>query len=320
MPITRRRFALLAAALTAALPTVASAAETMRIVIPFPAGGISDAIARIVAEKLGTELGTSIVVDPHPGASGLVAARHVINSPEDGTTLFLSSPTIMYILPRTQTLEFNPIETFLPVSNVGSSVLLFAVKKDLEPSTLEDFVSYAKGLPPETLTLATGGTGTSTHLIPSLFFSRADLKLIHVPYKGGAPALQDLVAGQVDTYFGNPAEIMPQAAAGTIKILATSGEERMPELPDVPSVAELYPGVSLTTWNGLFYKAGTPPEMIEKVSAAMQKISQDPAYVEALTKIGANPIGDSAADFAGFIASEKGKWDEAIDAAGIKQQ
>lgn len=320
MKLGRYKFAALAAILTFAAPAMANADDTARIVIPFPAGGISDSIARIVADRLGTELDETVIVEPHPGGSGLVASRHVINAPADGTTLFLASPTIMMILPRTMTLEFDPMETFVPVSNVGSSPMLFAVRKDLPVESLDEFVTYARELPENELTIASGGAGTSTHLIPSLFFNRAGLELTHVPYKGGAPALQDLLAGHVDAYFGNPSEIAPHDGGDDIRILATSGETRMPALPDVPSVNESFDGVSLVTWNGLFFKAGVSEERIQQVSEALQRIAQDPDYVSAISKLGVTPIGDSSEDFAAFIADAKPKWDEAIDASGIGQQ
>ena len=262
MPISRSVAGLLALMFATAISGPAVAQQTpIRIVIPFAAGGISDSMARIVAKKLGEEIGQTVIVDPQPGASGLVAARRVINAPADGHTLFLTSPTVMMILPHTTKLEFDPIAKFKPVSNIGSSPLLLAIRSSLPANTLDEFVRHAKSLKPGTLSLASGGAGTSTHLVPELFFKRAGIELTHVPYRGGGPALQDLVAGHVDSYFGNPAEIVGQTG-GRIRILATSGATRLKSLPDVQTLSESYPGLSLVTWNGLVYLDGTPQEMI----------------------------------------------------------
>ena len=320
MPISRSVAGLLALMFATAIsgPAVAQL-PPIRIVIPFAAGGISNSMARIVAKKLGEEVGQTVIVDPQPGASGLVAARRVINAPPDGHTLFLTSPTVMMILPHTTKLEFDPIAKFKPVSNIGSSPLLLAVRSSLPANTLDEFVRHAKSLKPGTLSLASGGAGTSTHLVPELFFKRAGIELTHVPYRGGGPALQDLVAGHVDSYFGNPAEIVGQTG-GRIRILATSGATRLKSLPEVQTLSDSYPGLSLVTWNGLVYVDGTPQEMIQKVSRAIQRGSQDAEYVKALTNIGVDVIGDTPEHFDASIRASLPLWKEAIDAAGIKPQ
>ena len=307
------------AGLIAASPVAATAGQ-ISIVTPFPPGGISDSMARVVATYLSEELGETVIVDPQPGASGLVAARHVLNQEADGTVLFQTSPTVMMILPRTNKLEFNPIEVFQPVSNIGSNQLVFAVRKDYPADTLEEFIAYAKDEAPGSLTLASGGAGTSTHLIPVLFLSEAGIEFTHVPYGGGGPALQDVVAGHVDAYFGNPAEVMAQAEGGNVKILATSGDERMKALPEVPTISEALPGVSLVTWNGMVVKEGTHPDRIEELSTAIQAISENPDYVNALEELGIDVIGDDPVHFDDMINETLPLWNAAIDAAGIEQQ
>jgi tripartite-type tricarboxylate transporter receptor subunit TctC len=303
-----------------ALSSVSAFAEQMSIVTPFPPGGISDSMARVVASYLSEELGETVIVDPQPGASGLVAARHVLNQEADGTVLFQTSPTVMMILPRTNKLEFNPREAFQTVSNVGSNQLVFAVRKDYPADTLAEFIDHVSKQEPGSLSLASGGAGTSTHLIPVLFLTEAGLDFTHVPYSGGGPALQDVVAGHVDAYFGNPSEVMAQAEGGNVKILATSGDVRMKSLPDVPTISEALPGVSLVTWNGMVVKQGTPVERIEKISAAIQAISLNPDYIKALEELGIDVIGDDPAHFQTMINDTLPLWNTAIDAAGIEQQ
>jgi tripartite-type tricarboxylate transporter receptor subunit TctC len=319
----RTRRLTLAALLSLSLVGAARAAEntrTLKIAVPFAAGGISDSIARLLANRLTAELGRTVIVDSQPGGSGLIAARRTIAAEPDGTTILNTSPTMMLILPRTQKLEFDPSEVFVPVSNMGSSPLVFGVSKDVPAKTLQEFIDYVKKSPPDTYNYASGGAGTSTHLIAELFFKRAGIKLVHVAYKGGAPALTDLLAGHVQAYFGNPSEFLPHRDGGVIKILATSGATRMAELPDVPVLGETIPGLALETWNGLSFRKGTPVDEVERVSAAVQKISREPEYVASLLKIGVTAIGDTPQHFGDTIKRDRALWNEAVDAAGITQQ
>jgi tripartite-type tricarboxylate transporter receptor subunit TctC len=318
--MTTRRNALLAVG-ALAVPFVARSQNLrpLRIIIPFPAGGISDAMARILATRLSAELGRSVLVDPQPGGSGLIAARRTLNVPADGTTLLIISPTMLIILPKTMKLEFDPIEEFVPVTNIGSNPLVLGVHKSVPANNLREFIQYAQTQPASALTFASGGAGTSTHLVAELFFKRAGLKLVHVPYKGGAPAVQDLLAGHVQAYFGNPAELITHKDSGNIRLLASSGETRMAELPEVQTLGEVLSGLSLVTWNGLGFRKGTPVADIERVSQAIQRISKEPEYIQSMNKIGVTPVGNTPEQFGAAIRRDRLLWNEAIDSAGIKQ-
>ena len=319
--LSRRLFvAALGAGTTLAAPALRAQERTLRIVVPFPAGGSSDAMARLLASRLMHELNRTVIVDPTPGGSGLLASRKLLNAPADGNTILNISPTTMIILPKTTKLGFDPYEEFLPVSNMGSNPLVLGVHKSVPATTLKEFIDWVKKQPPKTVNFASGGTGTSTHLVAELFFRRAGIQLTHVPYKGGAPALQDLLAGHVSAYFGNPAEFLAQQGSGNIRVLATSGDKRLPELPNVPALNESIPGLSLVTWNGLAFRKGTPHDEVERVSQGIQKVSKQPEYIAGMQKIGITVIGDTPQQFAATIKRDRVLWDEAIDVAGIKAE
>jgi tripartite-type tricarboxylate transporter receptor subunit TctC len=295
-------------------------ARTLRIVIPFSAGGSSDAMVRLLATRLQVELNRNVIVDPTPGGSGLLASRKLLNAPADGNTLLNISPTTMIILPKTTKLGFDPQEEFVPVSSMGSNPLVLGVHRSVPANTLMEFIDWVKSRQPKSVNFASGGSGTSTHLVAELFFKRAGIQLTHIPYKGGAPALQDLLAGHVSAYFGNPAEFISQLGSGNIRVLATSGDKRLPELPNTPALNETIPGLSLVTWNGLAFRKGTPREDVERISQAIQKVSKQPEYIAGMHKIGITTIGDTPEQFAATIKRDRILWDEAIEIADIKPE
>ncbi len=321
--LTRRHVLATLGAVASAIALPSARAQDprpMRLVIPFAAGGSSDAMARLLAVRLSAELNRPVIVEPTPGGSGVLAARRVMNNPSDGTTLLNISPTTTIILPKITKMDFDPAVEFVPVSNMGSNPLVLGIHKSVPANNLKEFIAWVKSQPPRTVNYASGGSGTSTHLVAELFFKRAGISLTHIPYKGGAPALLDLMAGQVSAYFGNPADFLAQLTSGNIKVLGTSGDKRLPELPDMPTIGESVPGFSLVTWNGLAFRKGTPKEDVERVSLAIQRVSKNPDYIVAMNKIGIAPIGDTADHFGATINRDRVLWNEAIDAAGLKPE
>jgi tripartite-type tricarboxylate transporter receptor subunit TctC len=303
------------------LPTTAHAQEwpqrPIRIVVPFAAGGNTDGIARIVADRLTATLGQQVLVENRPGANGALAAQSVKTSPADGYTLFMAAMPILAILPSIQRVGYDPVRDFAPISNIGTNAFALGVHRSVPATTLKEFVEHVKANPGK-LNYASGGSGTVSHLSGALFLKRAGLEMTHVSYKGGAPAVADLLAGTVQMYFGNFSELAPHASGGNIRILGVSSERRSPALPDVPAIAELYPGFRTLTWNGLLAPAGTPPAVVDRVAAEIAKLGKDPDFVARMRPLGVDVVASSPADFAATIQSDIGLWAEAVKIANLK--
>lgn len=309
------------AALLVALPAAAQEwpQKPVRIVVPFAAGGNTDTIARIVAERLANVFGQQFVVENRVGAGGAIAAEFVAKAPPDGYTLFIAAVSQIAIVPYIQKVQYDPVKDFAPISNVGTNPFVLGTHVSLPVKNLAEFVDYARANPGR-LNYASGGNGSIGHLSGALFAARAGLDMTHVPYKGGAPAVADLVAGQVHMYFGNASELIQHSRSGKIRLLGVSSERRAPQLPDVPAIAETYPGFRTLTWNALFAPAGTPRPVVDRIAAEVQKAVRDPAIAERLVKIGVDPLGSTPAELAATVQADTAQWREAIRAANIRNE
>jgi tripartite-type tricarboxylate transporter receptor subunit TctC len=288
----------------------------VKVVVPFAAGGNTDVQARIMSERLSAAFGQQFVVENRIGASGAIAAEFVARAPADGYTLFFSASPQISVVPLVQKVNYDPEKDFVPISIVGTNPFVLGVQASIPAHDLKGFVRYVQerqGL----LNFASGGAGSIGHLSAALFLARAGLVMTHVPYKGGAPAVQDLVAGQVHMYFGNASELLQHAKSGRIKLLAVSSEKRAPQLPDVPAVAEIYKGFRTITWNGFLAPAATPKPVIAALAREVAKIVREPATAEKLQKIGVDPLGNTPAEFSAFLRREAPLWRDAVKAAGI---
>ena len=291
----------------------------VKLVLPFAAGGNTDSQARILSPRLSAAFRQQFIVENRVGAGGAIAAEYVAKSPADGYTLFFTAVPQISILPLVQKVNYDSLKDFAPISIFGTNPFVLGVNASLPARNLKEFIDYVRAHPGQ-INYSSGGTGSVGHLTPALFASRAGLKMTHIPYKGGAPAVADLVGGQVQVYFGNPSELIPHAKSGRIFLLAVSSEKRAPQLPELPAIAELYPGFNIVTWNGMLAPAGTPKEIIDGLAQEMIKTTRDPAVVEQLNKIGIDPLGNTPAEFAEFIRNEASLWRDAVNAAGIKQE
>ena len=291
----------------------------VRVVVPFAAGGNTDQIARITAERLTNAFGQQFLVENRVGAGGGIAAEFVARSAPDGYTLLVAAVSQIAILPYVQRVAYDPVKDFAPISNIGTNPFVLGIHESVPAATVKEFVDYAKARPGQ-LNYASGGNGTIGHLSGALFLSRAGLSITHVPYKGGAPAVADLVAGQVQMYFGNASELIQHSKSGKIRLLGVSSEQRAPQLPGVPAIAEVFPGFRTLTWNGLLAPAGTAPAVVARISAEVQKAVRDPAVIERLQRIGVDPLGSAPAEFAETIRTDSVIWQDAIKAAGMKRE
>ena len=295
--------------------------KVVRIVVPFPPGGSTDLLARKLAEKLQVSMGQPFIVENKPGAGGAVGSEFVAKAPPDGYTLLMgvtgSHGISVSLNPK---LPFHPLKDFAPISMVVSAPLVVVVGPGFPASTLAEYVAYAKAHP-EQVTHSSPGNGTSMHLTGEMFNLAAGLRLVHVPYKGSAGAVNDLIGGQVQSMFGDFLVVLPQVKAGKIKALAVTSLKRHPLLPDVPTVSESgYPGFEALSWQGLFAPAGTPPDIVARLNAETLKALASDDFREAFAKQGFLVGGSSPAEFRAFIESEIPKWARIIKAGSVTLQ
>jgi tripartite-type tricarboxylate transporter receptor subunit TctC len=290
----------------------------VRIIVPYAAGGNSDGMARIVAQRLTEAFGQTFVVENRLGANGAIAAEAVARSAGDGYTLLWGVAPPITINPALTHVNYDPIKDFAPISAVGSNAFVLLVNKDFPPRTVAEFVAYVRAQPAK-LAYAEGSAGSLTHLAMALFLKRAALDMTNVSYRGNAPALTDVVAGHLPTMFSNISDAMPQAAAGSVRLLAVSSKARAPQLPDVPTIAESeFPGYDVLTWNGLMAPAATPKEIVDKIAAEIARAVKDPQFVARLNQYGADPLGNTPAEFGAMIAAETALWTDTVKSLGLK--
>ena len=316
------RLAFFAALLAGALDPATVGAQAwpsrpVRLAVPFAAGGNTDAIGRIAAERLGAALGQPFLVENRVGASGAIAAEFVAKSPPDGYTFFVGATPNILVVPLVNKVNYDGQKDFVPVAIVATNPFVLGIHPSLPARTLREFVDYVKARPGK-LNYGSGGTGSIGHLSGALLLSRAGVSMTHIPYKGGAPAVADLVGGQIQMYFGNASELIPHMRGGKVTVLGVSSEKRAREVPEVPSIAETYPGFHTYTWNGLFAPAGTPRAIVERVAQEVGRMLKDPAVVDRIHKIGSDPSGIALEEFAELIRKEQPMWAEAVKAAGIR--
>ena len=292
----------------------------IRMVAPFPAGGLADVLARAVGEEMSKSLGQPVIVENRAGAGGNVGADVVAKSAPDGYTLLMSSAGIQSINQFLYSkMPFDPESAFAPISLVADMSMLLVVHPKLQVQTVRDFLSLA-GAQPNKLNFGSAGIGTTGHLALALFMHVADVKITHVPYRGAAPSVQDLIAGQIDGLFDNPPTVIAHIRAGTIRPLAVAAKERMPLLPDVPTMAEAGMKFEASSWFGIVVPAGTPPDIVARLHTEIAKAVRAPSMQRFITEAGARLVGNSPQEFARLIRDERAKWGEIIKAAKISAE
>jgi tripartite-type tricarboxylate transporter receptor subunit TctC len=314
---------LVVAFITPILQTTASAqswpSRPVKVVVPFPAGGNIDLVGRIAADRLSIYLGQPFIVENRVGAGGAIAAEFVARAPADGYTIFAAATPHLSILPLVQKVGYDPVKDFSPVVILATNPFVLGVQNSIPVRTLQEFINYAKSRPGQ-LNYGSAGAGTFGHLAGALFVVRAGLQMTHIPYKGGAPAVSDLVGGQIQMYFGNAAELIPNYRAGKVRLLAVSTNKRARELPDVPAVAESFANFDLSNWVGFLVASGTSRAIVERLAQEVSRMVLDPVVVEKIQKLGSDPSGVALADFVSVLNAERGMWANAVDAAGIRTQ
>src|SRR5258708_3650133 len=295
--------------------------KPIKVIVPSRPGGVTDWLARITADWLPQRLGQPVVPDNRPGASGAIAADLVARAEPDGYTLLSAASPQLAVVPDVQKISYGPVKDFAPISIGGTNAFALGCNSEKTPvKSLAELVDYVKARPGQ-LNYGSPGSGSIGHLTMALFLARADLKMEAVLYKGGGPAMADVLAGHVNCYFGNYNEILPHAAGGRVRVLATSGDKRARQLPDVPTVAEQgYPGFRTETWNGYVAPAGTPREIVERIAREIAAGCKDAAFAARLDKIGVDPLCSTPAEFARGVREDLAMWKDAVQAAGLKPQ
>jgi tripartite-type tricarboxylate transporter receptor subunit TctC len=290
----------------------------IKLLVPFAAGGNIDVTGRLMAARLSQALGQQMVVENRVGGGGVIAMEAVQRAAPDGNTLLWASTNVMAIVPATTKVKYDPIKDFAPISELGSSPQVLLVNAKVPAKTVAEFVAYAKTQAAPLAYGGGGGPGSASNLIMALFMHRAELKMTSVSYRGTAPALTDLIAGHIPVTFVPISEAVAQATNPNIRILAVSSEKRSQRLPDVPSIAETYPGYNAVSWTGMLAPANTPKPIIDRLADEMARAGQDPKFVEQLHTSGIEPAIEGPEKFAAFIAAEIPNWAKAVDIAGVK--
>ena len=306
-----------ACALAAGVAHAAYPDRPITIVVPYAPGGAADAVARVLATRLGAKLGTSVIVDNKAGASGTIGASYVAKANPDGyTVLYDATPYSInpHLFPK-MPYAANALQ---PLSLVLLAPNVLIVKADSPLKNINDLVAKAKAAPGK-LNFASGGSGTVQRLAAELLRQQLNLDMVHVPYKSGGPAITDVMAGQVDFMFGTVAATYPHVSGGKLRALAVSAPERSKRLPDVPTVAEtVIPGYEAYEWNGMFLPAGTPEPIAAKLRDAVQEVMKEDEIKQRLADMGAQPVGSTPAEFTAFLKKEDAKWGGVVKKGNIK--
>jgi tripartite-type tricarboxylate transporter receptor subunit TctC len=291
----------------------------IKIIVPIPPGATADTLPRVIGDKLSKAWDQPVVIENKPGASNNLAAEFVAKAPADGYTIFATPPGPLVTAGSMGTaLRFDP-QAFTPITIMATLPNTLVVRADLPVSNLQELVAYAKANPGK-LTYASAGNGSTPHLAGAALQIAAGVSLIHVPYKGLAPALTDVLAGHIDMLFDNIGNTLPHIKSGKVKGIAVADQVRSPELPDLPTVAETYPGFYSTTWFALVGPPNMPPAIANKIRAEVARILKTPDLVNLYKQLAANPGGNTPEEMKAFLGDERQRWDKVIKTAGIKEE
>ncbi len=324
-----RNIARLALAAALALTLVAPAAwaqawpgKPIKLINGFPPGGGADILARLVAERLSASLGQQVIVENRTGATGMIAAQSVAASPPDGYTILLYTMNMACtspVMPGNK-INIDPDKDLMPIVIIAGLDNLLYVSPKTDFKTVEDVIKAAKANPGK-LTYGSSGVGGSYHLWAAQFTTMADIEMLHVPFRGGPPAIAEIVAGRVDMMFGNLAEILPHIRSGAVRAVAFTSVPPSPVLPGVPTIAQSgLPNYRADNWFGLGAPAGTPQEVVDRLNAEVNRLVKDPAFAEKLVSLGFQPTGGSVEEMKATILRDRAKWKTVIDANNIRAE
>jgi tripartite-type tricarboxylate transporter receptor subunit TctC len=293
--------------------------RSVKVVVPYGAGGVTDTMARITADRLSKALGQSFVIENKVGAGGAIGIDYAMNLPRDGYTILFVGSTLFTVLPLAQKVNYEPLKDLVPVSITGTNGMVMVVPEDSPFKTLKEFVEFTRKNPGK-ITYATGGPATNNHLATAYFAGREKLDMVHVPFKGGQPALTAVMSKSVDMLFGNSSDLIEPAKAGTVRALAVSTLRRMPQLPNVPAVAEIYPGYDYVAWNGYAVMGGVPEDVRKRLAEVLLPITRDPQVIETFHKLGIDSLGTTPEEALATIRKDIPVYSEIVEIAGVRRK
>jgi tripartite-type tricarboxylate transporter receptor subunit TctC len=321
----RRRFLQLSATATAfpSLTRIARAqaypSQPLRWVVGFPPGGGADTVSRIMARWLSERLGQPVVIENKPGASTNISVQAVANAPPDGYTILFIGASAAVNVTLFDNLPFNLLRDIAPVSGLIDFPFVLIVHPSVPARTVAELIAYAKANPGK-ISMASFGAGSSSHVAGELFKTMAGVNLVHVPYRGSASALTDMISGHVQVMFDVMTSALPHIRSGALRAIAVAGKNRFPGLPEVPVIADTVAGYEANSWCGLGAPRGTPPEIIDRLNREINAGLKNPAVIEQLAKVSTTPIIFTPAEFGAFMASEVEKWGKVIKVAGVRPE
>jgi tripartite-type tricarboxylate transporter receptor subunit TctC len=303
---------LCAAALPAAFAQQAYPNKPIRLIVPFPAGGATDLFARTLSQKMGEKLGTTLVIDNKPGAGGAIGSDLAAKAPADGYTLLLATTSTHSIGPAINAkLPYDAVRDFTPIAHVGDAPSIMLVPNSSPAKTVREWIEYAKKNPGK-LNYASSGNGTIVQLTAELFKAQAGVFVTHIPYKGTALAIPDLISGKIDVLFDSLPTGMPHVRDGRLRALGVTSLDRSPLAPELPAIADVLPGFESNTWFGLYAPKGLPADLLARINAAANESVSDPEVRDKLSKLGIAPATGTPARFAAMVAQDSAKWKKII--------
>jgi tripartite-type tricarboxylate transporter receptor subunit TctC len=313
---------LLAAALGAGA-TVAHAqdwpAHPVKVVVPYGPGGIADVFGRITADRLTKIFGKPFVVESRGGAAGAIGTEYVVRSPPDGYTLYFAGGGQFSVVPLMQKLSYDPVKDLTPISMVTVNGMAFAINNDLPIHSIREFIDYARANPGR-INYGATGLGASSHLAPAAFAARERLDLVVVPYTATPPSIVALINGTIQLFFGNVPDILGAAQSDKVRLLAFSTEKRLPQFPNIPTVAETVPNFVMTAWNGYFAPAGTPRPIVNRLAQAIAAVCRDPEVIKLMSELSVDAVGSTPEQLAAAIEADLPVYRAAVEAAGLTRK